>query len=222
MKRLSVIAAAALALAACTQERNIVPADPGFTEITATHVSTRSTLDVTEGETLTYNILWNAPDSILVGYAGTTPTVFTSKNESPAAEATFSGKLTEGSGELYGIYPATSGNTVNSDGSFTVAFKDEQTAVAGSYDPEAFPSVAVSDSKNLSFQNVCGLLALKVGFDDVTKIVLSETVSDALPVDDTPTVGLRNAPLAGVPGGNLTVAIEDGTPTITDFSEPLA
>ena len=221
MKKLF-IAVAALALAACTQERSIVPADSGLTSLTASHVSTRSVLESSEGETPTYNILWNAPDSILVVYAGTTPTVFTSKNESPAAEATFTGKLPEGSGNLYGIYPATSGNTVDSEGTFTIAFKDEQTAVAGSYDPEAFPSVAVSVSNNLGFQNVCGLLALQVGYDDVTQIILSETESDVLPVDDTPAAGTRNAPQKGMPGGNLTVAMEDGTPAVTEAAERLS
>ena len=221
MKKLLVFAVAALALAACTQERNVVPGEPGEIAITATHVSTRSALQVTEGETPTYNILWDAPDRILVGYAGTTPAEFTSRNEAPVAETSFFGKLPEGSGDLYGIYPATSGNTVNSDGTFTIAVKNEQTAVAGSYDPEAFPSVAVSDSKNLGFQNVCGLLALQVGYDDVTQIVLSETESDEISVDDNQAAGSRNAPQNGIPGGILTVAIEDGVPAVTEFTETL-
>ena len=221
MKKLLVIAVAALALAACTQEKSVVPGEPGEITITAKHVSTRSALQVTEGETPSYNILWDAPDCILVGYAGIDPVEFKSRNESPAAETSFFGKLPEGSGNLYGIYPATKGNVVNSDGSFTIALKNEQTAVAGSYDPEAFPSVAVSDSKNLSFQNVCGLLALKVENDDVTQIVLSETESDEISVDDNQAAGSRNAPQNGIPGGILTVAIEDGVPAVTEFTETL-
>ena len=170
MKKLLVIIVAALALAACTQEKNIVPAEPGVTEITATHqLSTRSALYASDGETL-YNILWDAPDKIMVGYAGTELASFTSKNESPAAEATFTGKLPEGSGSLYGIYPAEDGNSVDADGKYRIQLHVEQTAVEGSYDPLAFPAVAQSDSKNLAFLNVFGLLELSVGYDDVTAI----------------------------------------------------
>lgn len=219
MKKLSVIAFAALMMAACTQERNIDSAVPGLTTLTASHVSTRSALEASEGETPSYNILWDAPDKILVGYAGSELATFTSKNESPAAEATFTGKLPEGSGNLFGLYPATSGNTANSDGTFTVAFKNEQTAVAGSYDPEAFPSVAVSSSKNLSFQNICGLLALKVGYDDVTKIELSDAVvnNDDLPTPQ-PSAPTRYAAMVALPGGDMTVKIQDGEPVVTEFS----
>ena len=96
-------------LAACTQEKSVVPGEPGEITITAKHVSTRSALQVTEGETPSYNILWDAPDCILVGYAGIDPVEFKSRNESPAAETSFFGKLPEGSGNLYGIYPATKG-----------------------------------------------------------------------------------------------------------------
>ena len=212
MKKLLVIAVAALALAACTQERSLDSVTPGVTEITATHVSTRSSLEVSEGESPTYNIFWDVPDSILVGYAGTKPAVFTSKNDSPAAEATFTGKLPKGSGNLYGIYPAISGNTVSSDGTFSVTFKGEQTAVAGSYDPENFPSVAVSESKNLSFQNICGLLALKVGYDDVSCIALEPRIvapSRSLDLDS-----------GYIPGGTLSVRM-DGSPEIIECTELL-
>ena len=221
MQKLTIIAiaAAAMALSACTQERDFVPAAPGETEITASHMLTRSSLKVTEGEAPSYDVLWDAPDKILVGYAGSELATFTSKNESPATEATFTGKLPEGSGDLYGIYPAASGNTVDPDGFFIIAFKNEQTAVAGSYDPEAFPSVAVSDSKNLSFQNICGLLALKVGRNDVTKIELSDAFVgdyDSPSPEPAPT---RAAAMVALPGGDMTVEIQDGEPTITGFSD---
>ena len=204
MKKLSIIAfaAAALALAACTQERNIVPAEPGLTTITAGYVTTRSEFEVSDGETVSYTILWSAPDSILVGYAGTTPGKFVSNNSSPAQEATFTGKLPEGSGNLCGIYPAKSGNTVNSDGTFSIAFKAEQEAVAGGYDPEALLSVAVSDSKNLCFQNVCGMIALSVYESDITQISVKEYTGNP------------------IPGGVFTVEVGSET-TITNNSEEL-
>lgn len=205
MKKLTIIAiaAAALALAACTQEKSIVPADSGMTEITATHLSTRSALETTYSlgsDDPNYAILWDAPDKILVGYPGAVAE-FTSTNTEPSEEATFTGKLPEGRGDLYGIYPAASGNTVNSDGTFSIAFKAEQDAVAGSYDKEAFPAVAVSESKNLSFQNVCSLLALTVGDEGVTMITLKGNGG------------------ACFYGGTFTVSADGSEPEIDDFTE---
>ena len=206
MKKLSIIVIAALAMVmACTQERSIVPADAGLTAITATHsqAATRSSLDVTYSlgsDGANYAILWDAPDKILVGYAGAV-SEFTSTNTEPAEEATFTGKLGEGSGSLYGIYPAESGNTVDADGIFSIVFKDDQSGYPGTYDPEAFPAVAVSDSKNLSFKNICSLLALKVGDDDVAKITLKANGG------------------ACFYGGIFTVIAEKGEPVIDDFTD---
>ena len=160
-------------------------------------------MEVSEsGEALSYSILWNAPDSIRVAYAGTETATFTSKNTEPAASAVFAGKLPEGSGTLYAIYPAASGNVVNADGSFSIAFKAEQEAVAGSYDPAAFPAVAMSESTDLSFQNVCGLLAISVYENDITEISVSD---------------YTNVPLQG---GTFTVSV-DGEPVITAASEEI-
>ena len=209
MKKLLVIAVATLALAACTQERNIVPAEPGVTEITATHVSTRSALYASDGETL-YNILWDVSDQIMVGYAGTELATFTSKNESPAAEATFTGKLPEGSGELYGIYPAEDGNTVEADGTYKIMMHTVQTAVEGSYDPMAFPAIAQSESKNLSFMNVFGLLELTVGYEDVTSIFFGVKMSGN-EVDPRPLTRKTANPLV------MSVQMKDGEPLITSI-----
>ena len=219
MKKLSVIAIAALALGACTQEKNVESTEHGETILTASHVSTRSALQATEGETPSYEVLWDVADKILVGFAGSSMAEFTSKNEEPAATATFKGLLPKGSGTLFGIYPATKGNTVNSDGAFTIAFKDEQTAVAGSYDPEAFPSVAVSDSKNLGFLNICGLLAIKVGYDDVTNIELSDAFVGDYDTPSPEPASTRAAAMVALPGGDMTVEIQDGVPIITGFSD---
>ena len=208
MKKLLVIAVATLALAACTQERIIVPADSGLTSLTASHVSTRSALKVTEGETPSYSILWNAPDSILVGYAGGELATFTSKNESPAAEATFTGKLPDGSGELCAIYPEEDGNSVEADGTYKIIMHTVQTAVEGSYDPMAFPAIAQSESKNLSFMNVFGLLELTVGYEDVTSISFGARVTD---VEITPRTRKTAEPIV------MSVQLTNGEPKIVKF-----
>ena len=213
MKKLLVISVATLALAACTQERDIVPADSGVTTLTASHVSTRSALQASEGETPSYSILWNAPDSILVGYAGGGLATFTSKNESPAAEATFTGKLPDGSGELCAIYPAEDGNTVEADGTYKIVLHNEQTAVECSYDPIAFPSIAQSESKNLSFLNVFGLLELTVGYEDVTSISFGvKNVS----------IELRTRSMTRKTADPIVMSVQlvDGVPKIVEIENP--
>lgn len=202
MKKLGIIisvAVAALVLASCEQSKQIEPAVADQIQtITASRAgfSTKSHL---EPATITYygdeyewyGVFWDAPDKIDVAYPGGTPATFKSTNTSPAETATFKGKLPEANGDiLYGLYPAQDGMSVDEEGYITVPFHDKQTAVAGSYDPAAFPAVAVSDSKNLEFLNVCGLLRFNLIEEGIDEIVLRP----------------REEPL---PGGDLVVAIVD-------------
>lgn len=208
MTKLSVIAVAALALAACTEERNIAPAGPWLTEITASHASTRSALEIPEEEAHIYNVLWDVPDFILVGYAGSTPAVFKSKNETPATEATFAGLLPSGSGDICAIYPAEDGNTVEADGTYKIIVHTVQTAVEYSFDPISFPAIAQSESKNLSFMNVFGLLEFTVGYEDVTSIYF-----------DTRMTGIGIAPKTHKTAEPLVMSVQlmDGVPKIISF-----
>ena len=232
LKALTTIAVAALALASCQQEKDYAELAPGRDLVRASReLSTRSFLEAdNSGETTTYTVFWNAPDEILVTYAGATPATFKSVNEEPATEATFKGTLPSPAGtKLYGIYPAESGNLVDAEGNFKIRFHDEQTAVAGTYDPDACPAVAVSDAKDLAFYNVCGLLALSVGYENVSKITLVKGPVDA---PDFPYVPKPTAPdadpdadpeadAAGFPGGILTVAMDE-EPSITDATETVS
>ena len=208
MKKLSfiAIAAAAIAFAGCQLEREIdSPRNLGDSTVIATlGNSTRSYLEAgEEGEATTYNVFWSAPDQILIAFAGGEPALYTSTNAEPAQTAAFRGTFPKGEGDLYGIYPAEDGNEVDADGIISIKFHAEQTAVAGSYDPQASPAVAVSESKDLSFMNICGLLELKVGWDDVSKITLDGAMSKTL-----------------IPGGVLSVSMDE-EPVLEDWSEDL-
>ena len=200
MKKLGIllfVAVATLVLASCEQSKQIEPAVADQIQtITASRAgfSTRSHL---EPATITYygdeyewyGVFWDAPDKIDVAYPGGTPATFKSTNTAPAETATFKGKLPEANGDiLYGLYPAQDGMSVDADGYITVPFHDKQTAVAGSYDPVAFPAVAMSESKNLDFLNVCGLLRFNLIDEGIDEIVLRP----------------REEPL---PGGDLEVQI---------------
>ena len=200
MKKLGIllfVAVATLVLASCEQSKQIEPAVADQIQtITASRAgfSTRSHL---EPATVTYygdeyewyGVFWDAPDKIDVAYPGGTPATFKSTNTAPAETATFKGKLPEANGDiLYGLYPAQDGMSVDEEGFITVPFHDKQTAVAGSYDPVAFPAVATSESKNLDFLNVCGLLRFNLIDEGIDEIVLRP----------------REEPL---PGGDLVVEI---------------
>ena len=191
MKKLGIllsVAFAALVFVSCEQSKTIVPAQADELQtITATRSISPSTKSLLSMETFTYeyddysytydwyNVLWSAPDKILVGYPGVKPAIFKSTNTKPAATATFKGKLPEPGEEdvLVGVYPAEDGITINLEpATIILPFHNRQTAVEGSYDPIAFPAIAVSDSKDLSFYNVCGLLQFRLFEEDIDEIVL--------------------------------------------------
>ena len=202
MKKLGIllfVAVATLVLASCEQSKQIEPAVADQIQtITASRAgfSTRShlepaTINYYGYEYNWYGVFWDAPDQIDIAYPGGTPATFKSTNTAPAETATFKGKLPEANGDiLYGLYPAQDGMSVDEEGFITVPFHDKQTAVAGSYDPVAFPAVATSESKNLDFLNVCGLLRFNLIDEGIDEIVLRP----------------REEPL---PGGDLVVEIVD-------------
>ena len=223
MKKLSFIAIAlvAMAFAGCQLEREIdSPRNLGNSTVVASlGQATRSFLEANgEGESASYEVYWAAPDQILIAFAGVSPSLYTSQNSEPAQTAAFRGTFPKGEGDLYGIYPAEDGNEVDADGNISIAFHAEQTAVAGSYDPLASPAVAVSESHDLSFQNVCGLLALKVGWDDATKIVLKATTEPVAVPKAEPEAEEESVE---IPGGVLTVVMGDA-PEIAEYSEGLS
>lgn len=191
MKKLGIllsVAFAALVFVSCEQSKTIVPAQADELQtITATRSVFPSTKSLLRMETFTYeyddysysydwyNVLWSAPDKILVGYPGVAPATFKSTNTKPAATAKFKGKLPEPGEEdvLVGVYPAEDGIAINLEpATITLPFHNQQTAVEGSYDPMAFPAIAVSDTKDLSFYNVCGLLQFRLFEEGIDEIVL--------------------------------------------------
>lgn len=72
-------------------------------------------------------------------------------------QATFSGMAGKAEG-YYALYPYQS-DAFMTEGAINATFPSEQTAVAGSFDPEAFIAVAQSDNEgNFSFKNVAALV----------------------------------------------------------------
>lgn len=181
LKTISTIALSALVLAGC-QQKELDPANSSPIKIgekitiTATGEST-PTKTVLQADN---SIFWSASDQITLVY-GNSKGTFISQNTAPAATAEFEGTLTTVLGatengsasgkKLYGFFPADDNITVDSDAA-TIAFKVDQTASAGTFDPMAFSSAAVSDNLVLRFYNILSALAITVGEDDVTEITV--------------------------------------------------
>lgn len=159
MKRKGMFILSAMAMVAavsCTKE--IVDAskesasDVELYPMTFTASSQQTKAEMVDAQT----IHWQAGDQINV-FDGTSTVYdpFTTSGE--GASVTFEGMAGKAEG-YYALYPYQAAAAMT-DGTITAAFPSEQTAVAGSFDPKAFISVAQSDAEgNFSFKNVAALV----------------------------------------------------------------
>ena len=149
-------AMAMVAAASCTKE--IVDAnkesasDVELFPMTFTASSQQTKAVMVDAQT----IHWQSGDQINVFDGnGTVYEPFTTSGE--GASVTFEGMAGKAEG-YYALYPYQSSATMV-DGTITASFPSEQIAVAGSFDPKAFISVAQSDNEgNFSFKNVAALV----------------------------------------------------------------
>lgn len=171
MKKSAIFGLAAIALlslAACNKETDFAPS-PSEITVTATSDGATRTAVQSNGK----SVWWSPADKIDVFCGpGDTPAVFTGQNTEAAATASFKGELqvTEGL-KFYGIYPSSTYSSIDEDGNATVYLKPSQKAVAGTFGPDIFPAVAVSDNTTLSFRSVAGGIKFSVAEESVTSVV---------------------------------------------------
>ena len=93
-------------------------------------------------------------------------------------------------GPFYAIYPAAEGNTVDRNtGVFTVTVPAEQVVKAGqNVGSGALVAVAASETPELQFKNVVGLVKVNIGRNDITKVVIK--TSDYANITGTCSVNL--------------------------------
>lgn len=154
--------AATLTAIACVQEENPVTDNSNVELVPMTFTVTADTEADTkviyDGEATK----WEKDDKIMVISANGIATVFTA-TEVNGATATFEGE-TEQSDKFYAVYPvdAYRGNDLasptNKGGRLYVNVPEIQTAVAGTFDKNAFVSIAESDGDNLNFKNLCSVV----------------------------------------------------------------
>ena len=125
---------------------------------------------------------WQGEESIaLVGKKGTHK--FTAAVEGVSSQATFNyaGEGTYDETEVLAVYPYASGAySGNFDDMYVsnVTIPSEQTAVAGSYDPNAAIAVAHSTNTTLKFKNATALLKFTMGSSGVKNVTVWGEMSE--------------------------------------------
>lgn len=191
---------AAIAFASCQ-----VQDEPEVTfsrEMTFTAMSgeeeTRTQIDQSDNT----KILWTPNDAIKVFYGAKATGKFAFNGKEAASIATFTGsfnsltggvELDPGTESYWAVYPYQDGSKFTGEG-VTLSVPSVQTAVKGSFQNGAFPSVAVSNRPSLPFYNVCGGVCLKVSRSDINQIVFT---------------GKNNEDLVG----NVEVTMSNGRPS---------
>ena len=177
------LAVAAAAIATSCVKEELEPQEKPEVEITgqvfeANHeVLTKSTLvDLTP--------TWAEGDQILVSGSEDAVCTFVEENKFQTEEGVTL------DGPFYAIYPAAEGNTVDRNtGVFTVTVPAEQVVKAGqNVGSGALVAVAASETPELQFKNVVGLVKVNIGRNDITKVVIK--TSDYANITGTCSVNL--------------------------------
>lgn len=153
-KRYSILAIAALlgALSCQTREER-GPERVTFQAVQADALLTKTVLQA-DGA-----VYWSPGDAINLYYGASASARLNADNREAAAQTSFSGSmdgfLPNGRDDFWAVYPYAAGNTFNGS-AVSVSLPDVQTAVAGSFAPNAFISMARSKDYTLQFYNLCG------------------------------------------------------------------
>ena len=166
---IGITALALLSLAACNKESEFIP-KPSELTITASSDGATRTVVQSNGK----SVWWSPGDEIDVFCGpGETPAVFKGQNTEAAATASFKGELTVTEGQsFYGIYPSSQYSKVDENGLVSVYLPDIQQAVAGTFAPNVFPAVAVSENTTLSFRSVAGGIKFSVADETIEAVVI--------------------------------------------------
>ena len=134
-------------------------------------------------------VSWTPGDEISVFYQGESAR-FTAQCSTPSASAQFKGKLngyiSDAQNSLWAVYPYSEGTDFDGTAvSLTIPW--QQVAVAGSFQSNAFYSIAKSANETLGFYNVCGGVRFKVSKEGIHSVTLSgnngETLSGSVKVE---------------------------------------
>ncbi len=192
-----------MGLAACSKENfNSDPQDGNAVKVTLSanqdsNITRAAIGETTDGKTA---VLWSATDELSVFDGANENKEFKLTGESGKTSGTFEGEVGKTPDSYIALYPYQSAASISSDRNTIsgVTLKNAQTAVAGSFDPEAALMTAVEADGALAFKNAVGYIKVTPTFA-CTKITLTSnnssdalagTVSISLASDGTPTAAI--------------------------------
>ena len=166
MMKFFLLAAAAVAAISCAKELSPIENENPTPEVELVPMTFTASHDAgDDAETkVAYEdgaTVWKKGDKIMVIASTGTATEFTATLVD-GKKATFEG-LTENAESYYAVSPASAyvGNDI-ANGKIYANIPQNQTAVAGSFDPKAFLSVASNEGSELYFRNSCSVVGFKL------------------------------------------------------------
>ena len=174
------LAAAAVAAISCAKELSPIENENPTLEVELVPMTFTACSDNGDADTKVFydaetkTTQWKVGDEIAVISSTGTATVFTATEvSSDGRNATFEG-LTENAETYYAVSPASAykGNGKEVlNGTLHVDIPNVQNAVANTFDPAAFVSVAANDGGILSFKNSCAVIKFRLNNAEGVKSV---------------------------------------------------
>ncbi len=129
------------------------------------------------------SVWWTPGEEINVFYGSKSSGKFTSTNSNNQARVSFEGTLnvlfgTETSA-YWAVYPYDAAKTCDGQ-SVILTVPDVQTAKAGSFADKMFPAVAISQSLDLAFYNVCGGARFTVSQEGIQSVTFKSNNGEAI------------------------------------------
>ena len=198
MMKFFLLTAAAVAAISCAKENLPVENETPAPEVELVPMTfTASYAEADDAETkVAYEggaTVWKVDDKIMLIASDGTATEFTATSVE-GNRATFEGLTNEKADSYYAVSPASAyvGNDI-ANGKIYANIPQNQTAVAGSFDPKAFLSVASNEGSELYFMNSCSVVGFKLSAPAGVKSVRF-TATDQTNLAGTGVVKTSNIP----------------------------
>ena len=142
----------------------------------------------------TGDLYWQDGDMVKIYSTSTTANGDFAVSQSGGTNTVLSGNVSLGNGPYKAIYPASIAQSAT-----TIMLPATQTNTNGS--PDGFPMYAESDSRSLSFKNLCGLLKIVLPAKANTTLASAKLTVNEM-VSGTSTVSYSNVASTPTSGGN--------------------
>ena len=165
-RRIITMLAVAAAAMACNQAEIDSPSALKSNQFTASVPSTKVSMNAD------FSLYWEEGDLVSVFAPDGSNNLFTSDAQTGAKSTVLHGGeefVVDPAQTYYAIYPYSADNSID-DGVITTTIPTVQSPVKGAF-PVNF-AVAVSQAKNLSFKNLCGLIGFNITQEDIVSVTI--------------------------------------------------